>query len=125
MDSKIYVNEVWNELIFELFYISVSKDSGDGAACICCDNIEETSEAFIKWWLGSKYHFGGKTEFYHSREEYSIIDRKYINFHDSNENFMFCDKEIGCLGHGDLVIVIQSDCKNYKGDITIKAVKND
>lgn len=121
MNSKIYAKDVLMETIFELFFRTVWKDGGDGAACICCSNIDETADEFVKWFAKSEWNCGGDV-FFHPRHEYIHDDRRTINFHDSNENFMFCNKEID-LGHGDMSIVILEDCRSGISDFVIKKLE--
>jgi len=120
--STVKISEVYPEAIVEWFFSVIMGSCGDGAAVICCNNPRETADFFIKWWtevyLPEAQQNGYKrTEFYHPREEYTGPDGEIVvNYHDSNENFMFCDKEID-LGHGDVSFIIEEDCKSYKGFI--------
>jgi len=122
--SVIRASGVWAETIFELFYRSVIKDGGDGAACIACSNIEETSEEFVNWYVASEWNNTESDTFFHPMkitEDYGV---RRINFHDDNENFIFSINE-ALLFDGDLSIVIEGDCENMNGDFTIKKINRD
>lgn len=109
------------------FYSTVCESCGDGAAVICCGNPKETSEYFVQWWkkrrLPAMKESGyKKDEFWHPVEEYTGQNGELIiNYHDSNENFMFCDKIID-LGHGDVSFIVESDCKTFDGNFTCLGV---
>jgi hypothetical protein len=109
--------------IMDWFYYSVTEACGDGSAVICCGNPKETSDYFIEWWKAKhlpemKWAGYQKDEFYHPIEEYAGQNGELIvNYHDSNENFMFCDKVID-LGFGDVSFIVESDCKTLDGKFT-------
>jgi hypothetical protein len=125
--SSVTIKNVWVEHIMEWFYSSVCEAGGDGAAVICCGNPKETSEYFIQWWKkrwlpAMKKKGYKKDEFYHSVEEYAGQNGELIiNYHDSNENFMFCDKVID-IGFGDVSFIVESDCKTFDGKFTCLGV---
>ena len=121
------LNNVNPHHIMDWFYSSVTEASGDGAAVICCANPKETSEYFIQWWKKRrlpqmKKNGYKKDEFFHPVEEYTGQNGELIvNYHDSNENFMFCDQVID-LGHGDVSFIVESDCKTLDGKFTCLGV---
>lgn len=125
LKSRVIVDNIWLEYIMEWFHYSVTESCGDGAAIICCNNAEETADFFIKWWkdkyLPKMKQSGYKRdEFYHPQDKYTGPNGELIiNYHDSNENFMFSDSVID-LGHGDVTFIINSDCKSYDGFICKK-----
>lgn len=116
--SRIMLDNVWLEYIFEWYYYAVTESCGDGAAVICCGNPEETADFFIEWWKDKylpKMKSSGykKDDFYHPRHKYfGAHGELIVNYRDSNENFMFCDRIID-LGHGDVSFIINGDCKSY------------
>jgi len=107
--SKVYVNDIWVEDLFKWFHEHVSNSGGDGAAAICCSNPDEVAEWFIEWWRGQATWFKGDG-FKHPRHEYTHDNIRFINYHDSNENYIFCDKEVD-LGHHDYSFVVTGDCR--------------
>jgi len=125
--SSVTIKNVWLEYIMEWFYFSVTEACGDGAAAICCGNPKETSEYFIQWWKKRwlptmKKRGYKKDEFFHSKEEYTGQNgESIVNYHDSNENFIFCDQIID-LGHGDVSFIIESACKTFDGNFTCLGV---
>ncbi len=125
--SRVTVEGVHSEYLFHWFWYTVGEPCGDGAACICCGNPEETSDEFIKWWkrghLVEMQHRGyRRDEFYHPRDEYKGSDGELIvNYHDSNENFMFCDKEID-LGFGDISFIVTKDCVAFRDGFIIRGL---
>jgi hypothetical protein len=129
MSDKAHVrlDNVDLSYLMEWFCYSVSEACGDGAAVICCGNPKETSDYFIEWWkkkyLPEMKRAGyKKDEFYHPVEEYAGQNGELIiNYHDSNENFMFCDKVID-IGFGDVSFIVESDCKTYDGKFTCLGV---
>ena len=69
-----------------------------------------------------KEHGYKKDEFFHPVEEYTGQNGELIvNYHDDNENFMFCDQVID-LGHGDVSFIVESDCKTLDGKFTCRKV---
>jgi len=130
--SKIYVEDISAEDLFEWFDRSINQSGGDGAAVICRENYKEVSQWFVDWWAdkngldsdgnrvfsfhGEKHTVKyGKKRFPHERGEYD----NFVNYHDSDENFMFTDKEID-LGHGDYTFVVLVDCRFKKWDSKLK-----
>jgi hypothetical protein len=109
--SIVKVDNIWMEDLFEWFLNHVCFSGGDGAAVIVCKNHREVADWFVEWWR-EKYLPGLKNtsrqidEFWHPRDEYDDI----INFHDSNENFMFADRMIDLFYH-DYTFVVTGDCK--------------
>lgn len=103
--SKVYVQDISAEDLFKWFHQSIGDSGGDGSACISCANPEETADLFIKW-FGVNHN--GRA-FWHSRDEYVGGGARYVNYHDSNENYMFCDREID-IGHGDYTFVVKANC---------------
>ena len=125
--SKVYVNDIWVEDLFEWFSDHVSSSGGDGAGSICCGNPDETAKMFVEWWaakqgvdengdwhttaLGKPHvvHYG-PSRFPHPRDEYTNRGIRFINYHDSNENYMFCDKEVD-IGFDDYSFIVTGDCR--------------
>ena len=93
------------------FYESVIESGGDGAAVICCGNPAETADFFIKWWKTNvRCDMNESDGFYHPRSEYFDAHGVLtINYHDSNENFMFCSKKTQLL-YGDISFFVEEDC---------------
>lgn len=125
--SKVYLEDIWAEDLFSWYEDHISSSCGDGGAAICCGNPSEVSMWFVDWWaakhgvdangdmptlVGNKNHVVhyGLTRFPHSRDEYQREDTLFINYHDSNENYIFCDKEVD-IGHHDYSFVIIGDCR--------------
>ena len=96
--SNIYMEDV-----FFWFYNHVMDSCGDGASVIICKNHIDASELFLKWFI-NKYH----RKFWHPADMYDGI----VNFHDSNENFIFANKLIS-LSPGDYTFLIKVDCPSY------------
>lgn len=133
--NQVKISNVYLEFVFDWFYNTVIEACGDGAAVICCSNPEETSDRFIEWWehkhggflildietFGS-INFKESKKIFHPKHKYVVEGKTMINYHDSNENFMFCDKVID-LGHGDVSFIIEEDCKSFDGNFICKAIK--
>lgn len=117
MKSVVRVSDIWVDDLFEWFYHSVMNDCGDGAAVICCSNHEETAAKFVEWWRKNKMlkivHILPKDqEFFHPKSVHSLTSGgNVVNYHDANENFMFCDKEL-LLDFGDKSFIVEGDCKS-------------
>lgn len=107
--AKVYIEDIWIEDLFKWYSDHISDSGGDGAGIICCTNPDETATMFIKWWRAENPWFKG-TDFVHDREEYTHDGIHYINYHNSNENYMFCDKETD-LGFHDYSFVVKGDCR--------------
>jgi hypothetical protein len=127
MTSIVKISDVLSGYVFEWFYYVVGEPSGDGAAIICCGNPEQTADAFIDWWekryLPIMKSRGYKLdEFVHPRDSYESDGVKFVNYHDSNENYMFADRKVDLL-HGDVSFVIEGDCCDFYGNVVIEAVK--
>lgn len=125
--ASVIIKNVLAEHLFEWFYFSVMESCGDGAAVICCCNIEQTANNFVKWWRKTKLpkltHML-TDEFFHPRDRYIGQSGEHIiNFHDNNENFMFCDRIID-LEHGDISFIIEEDCYDIQKSFVITRVKN-
>lgn len=122
--SKITVNGIWAEDLFEWFDSNVSGSGGDGAALIVCKNYKEVAGWFVDWWAkkhnldekgnrhiilpSGKPHViqYGSQRFPHPRDEYDNI----VNYHDMNENYMFSDTEHNMFS-GDYTFVVTGECK--------------
>lgn len=112
--NTVIIKNIPPSFLFEFFYFSIMESCGDGSAIICCGNPIQTSEHFIHWWEKkylpeAKAHGYTLDEFSHPRDEYTINNQFFVNYHDSNENFMFCDHIID-LGHDDISFIIEEDC---------------
>tara|TARA_R110000822_G_C15338795_1_gene495970 strand:+ start:30822 stop:31256 length:435 start_codon:yes stop_codon:yes gene_type:complete len=126
-NPKVRVSNIYAEDLFQWFYQHVGDSGGDGASVICCGNHKEVAEEFLDWW--KKNHLpelkkrGRKSdEFFHPRHEYGEMGGgEIVNFHDWNENYMFCNHEIS-LYHGDYSFVIEGDCKSAFSEFVIKKV---
>lgn len=124
--NTVKISNVHAEYLMEWFYYTVGEPRGDGAAVICCGNPRETADFFIKWWkdhyLGKMKYMGYKPDdFFHPRDEYTWKNGELIvNYHDSNENYMFCDSILD-LGHGDVSFIVEGDCEG--NDFIIEKVK--
>lgn len=103
---KIYIDNIDPFFVFKWFYEIVIFDSGDGAAVICCGNIEE-AYSFFREWAEQENRL-----LYPDTKRYQRNGVNFINNCNSNENFMFCDKEIE-LPFGDTSFIIKEDCKPY------------
>ena len=116
--STIIVKNIWMEDLFEWFHNAINDSSGDGSGVIVCKNYIEASDFFIEWWK-NKYI---RKEFYHKKDTHDNI----INYHDSNENFIFTNKPINLRFH-DYNFLIEEDCEsmenNYKFGIN-KIIKS-
>lgn len=120
--SKVEVYDVHPDILMEWFYHAVMESCGDGAAVICCNNPKETADYFYKWWLiyhRPKMAWRKTDDFLHPRDEYSHGDKYIVNYHDGNENFMFCNKVID-LGHGDISFIIKEQIIPGKDDFVIE-----
>lgn len=104
--AKVYVEDIMVESLFEWFSGAISSSGGDGAAVICCANPKETADLFVRWFKEST----GRTEFWHPRDEYVKDGVTYVNFHDPNENYIFCDADID-MGHGDYSFIVKKGCR--------------
>jgi len=118
VNSLIELTDVYAEIIFECFYTNIVNDGGDGAGVICCGNPAHTSDEFIKWF---KKKFN-KDRFFHEGVTTNNDEGIMVNYHDSNENFMFCNY-YAQLPFGDITYLIKEDCKNYKGSFKILRCK--
>ena len=114
--SIVYVENIWAEDLFNWFYQHVMDSCGDGAAVIVCGNHAETADLFIQWWRKNyleRENFNWfrencpEKEFFHDREEYGDI----INFHDSNESFMFTNNPNINLFFHEYIFIVKKDCE--------------
>lgn len=139
--SKVYVNDIWVEDLFKWFSDHVSSSGGDGGGVICCGNPDETAKMFVEWWASERgldekgdwnttvfgkphvVHYG-LDRFPHPRDEYTVNNVRFINYHDSNENYMFCDKEVD-IGFSDYSFVVTGDCHwgwSNQGKVSVKKI---
>lgn len=114
--TTVIVKNLYLEKLMKWFYESVKESGGDGAAIICCGNPAETADFFIKWWKENFCHVMNDPDgFWHPRSEYLDEDGALtVNYHDGNENFMFCDKKTQLL-YGDVSFFIEEDCISGEG----------
>ncbi len=109
--SKVIIQNIWAEDLFKWFYNHVGDSGGDGAAAIVCENYKEVSEYFTEWWRKEiRPNFSEnvlKLDFWNPKDE----SDGYINYHDSNENFIFTNKLDIKLHDGDYIFVVLEDCK--------------
>lgn len=137
--SKILIENIWAEDLFEWFYNHVQASGGDGAGAIVCENYKEVANWFIEWFckkLGVKENGDwtsfdpflkrehtvhlGEEKFWHPRHEYDNV----VNFHDGNENFIFTDKEDIFLHDGDYIFIIKENCQfGFKSSDSNKIIK--
>ena len=107
--SKIYVNDIIAEDLLTWFDNHISSSGGDGGGAICCGNPDEVSQLFIEHWRNENQWFQGEG-FLYPKDEYVRDGVRFINYHGSNESYIFCDKEID-LGFGDYSFIVIGDCK--------------
>lgn len=53
--SKIIVEDIWAEDLFEWFNSNIEASGGDGAALIVCENYKEVATWFVEW-RNTKYN---------------------------------------------------------------------
>lgn len=111
--SIIKISGIFAEDLFSWFYEHVLASGGDGAGSIVCENYRETADLFLKWleiYHKQRYEYLAKngTEFFHPRTE----GDGFVNFHDSNENFIFKNRAHDSDGNfGDYVFYVVGDCE--------------
>lgn len=110
--SIIKINNIFAEDIFEWFYNHIQSCGGDGSAAIVCFNYEEAAEFFLEWFrvyhLDDYYFLKNKNQrFFYEKDK----TEGCINFHDSNENFIFTDNKDIFLGSGYYVFEITENCE--------------
>ncbi len=113
--SLVEVNNIYAEDLFKWFFVHIMDSCGDGAGAIVCENYQEVSEWFLEW-LEDKYPV--TFSFFHDKDEYGDI----INFHDSNENFMFC-YQIPEMFNGDYIFVVKGDCHFGEDNVGGKLIR--
>jgi hypothetical protein len=93
--------------LFQVFFDAVAGHGGDGWGVILCEDPQQMSREFEGWWSrGSK-----------SRERFFqrlVKDEREgsVNYHDSNENFMFSnDKSISEEPFLDCLIILEGTPK--------------
>lgn len=64
--SKIIIENIWAEDLFQWFYDSIIEDGGDGCGEIVCENHHEVADYFVEWYKG-KYN---KEKFFHPKDVY-------------------------------------------------------
>ena len=100
--SKIEVSNIWIEDLFEWFLIHVIDSGGDGCGYIVCENYKEAARYFLDWYK-EKY----RKDFWHLWDEYEYC----VNFHDTNENFIFTNNLNIKSFDGDYMFVVKQDCR--------------
>lgn len=119
--TTVIIKNLFLEKLMKWFYESVKESGGDGAAIICCGNPAETADFFIEWW--KKNHLPGMKKAGYKLDEYLAGDGVLtVNYHDLNENFMFCDKKTQLL-YGDISFFIEEDCPDKSN--TFKSIRLD
>jgi len=104
--SIVRVDNMWAEDLFKWFYEHVGDSGGDGAGAIVCENYKECSKWFLDWFAAHIKHPDAMT-FWHPADE----SPGCINFHDSNENFIFTNDVNTKLPEGDYVFIVEGDCQ--------------
>lgn len=119
--AKVYIENIMSDYVFSWFYETVKYDGGDGAAAICCSNIEEAYNQFVFWakTIHVTKHLPPHVDRYKVDTEKGERTGNVINVHDSNENFIFCDHECD-LGFGDVSFVIKEEYECDKSFILRK-----
>ncbi len=127
--GKIYIEDIHVEDLFDWYERNIGNSAGDGTAVICCANHAEVATWFVEWWAekngldeagnrtfpnGHVARYGEK-RFPHERDEYVHLDQHFVNYHDNNENYMFCDKEVD-LGFGDYSFAVLGECRFGRWD---------
>lgn len=121
---KIY--NIHPNILYDWFYTSAAQSCGDGCSFLYCGNPSETATDFIRYWT-NRY----EKDFPHPRDEYwGLKGEMIINFHDDNENFMFCDTFNPPIYPEpiDVNFVVMEDCYIYNlvsSTHIIKAIKNE
>lgn len=112
--SKITIENIYADDVFEWFYNSVMSNGGDGAAFLVCNNYKEASDLFVEWY---KLIYD-KDEFFHIK---TILDDK-IYYHDNNENFVFTSIIPNHMYDKDYLFIIKEDCPfgwRFKGKVLL------
>ncbi len=113
-NSVVKVDNIWVEDLFKWFYTHVTDGGGDGASAIVCSNYREAADWFTEWWRKNEYpKYTGKYSEYLKDKEFLLDKYEYqntINFHNSNEGFVFTDQaEINMFSH-DYIFMVVGDC---------------
>lgn len=106
-EVKIRTQGLCEEKLFAMFHALVSEDCGDGCALIVSDDYKKLANKFDAWL--QKYHLTTRADLL--RDEYDGI----INFHDSNENFMFSASPMVEMGD-DCKIFYERTCI-FRGEV--------
>jgi len=114
--AKALIYDVEPSLVFEWFYKSAIEDCGDGGAIICCGNTEEALEQFQKWAEKSRKHLHKQVSRYVHNE------CNFISIHDSNESFIFSDKEYE-MPFNEVSFVVVEDCISKYSDLKLNSIK--
>lgn len=103
--SLIEVSNIYIEDLFEWFSSHIAESAGDGCGYIVCKNYREAADFYSKWF---ERKFGKSIP--HPRDEYENV----INYHDSNENFIFTDTIPENSFEYDYVFVVKDACKSAR-----------
>ena len=105
MSSRVIVENIWAEDLFQWFYEHIHSSGGDGMGAIVCVNFKEVSEWFDEY-VSVKYkHSIGK---YLEKTE----KQEEVCWYDNNENWVFTNNpEFAFSSHpGDYIFVVRTPC---------------
>ena len=121
MKHLIQISGTWAEQVFRILMSLLDFDSGDGTCVIHCGNPEETYRQFEKWYE-KKYKNTIENDYRYFDVTIGTEDSELtVNVSDGNENINFTNLPAKFpLPYGDTTIIIKEDCKNAKGNFSIK-----
>lgn len=107
----VKVSNIYGEHLFEWFEQCVLSSGGDGGSNIVCENYKDVATWFEEWVFKRWADKGIK--YFHPRDEYKDI----VNYHDSNENFVFTNKTCAQSGffnwENEYEFIVEKDCRFY------------
>ncbi len=113
--SIVRVENIRADDLFDWFYLSMWKDSGDGFATLVCENYLEVAEWFEEW-IKNKYPWG--SEWLPNKEIFNQHEVVYVK---GEESLLFTDRLPVDGMSGNYIFIVYGDCYLDKNK-TIKAI---
>lgn len=117
MSSTVIAKHIWAEDLFKWFSAHILDAGGDGCGALVCGNPEETADRFLEWFQEKN----GRPLNLDREKTVVEFGRIMVNFHDSNENFIFTDNSLIELHHHDYIFKVEEHCESMTGTWKIRA----
>lgn len=109
---RVTVRDAYDYQLFEIFFQAACAEGGDGIGVVLCEDPYDLGGRFLTWCAT-----GGRSKSWVTKLE-KDVDENLVNFHDSNENFIFTsNREVAEGRFVDVVVEVEGPLVTVQGEI--------